>query len=100
MKKEDLIKRAKELILKTDINGPSNQIYKQAAENDPKMLEELLIEIAEQAEDKYSTKATNRIYGNELVGIALMVKAMSQPISDKKSIKEMVHDRLTTFFKT
>lgn len=109
MRIEDLLNRAKELISIGKIKGATSELLKQAIEQDPAELEGFLIDIANQAQDEYSAKVTKRIYGNELVGIAMAYKISKKeaeeeenpkPKKGKTPVSEMVHTKLLGLLKT
>jgi uncharacterized protein YcaQ len=93
MKKEDLIARAKELVLSGVVKGYSSQILEEAAESDPELFEGLLLEIGDQAIKDDTLKTLYRIYGEELTGIAISLKH-DEMMKTKTEIKEIVHRAL------
>jgi hypothetical protein len=84
---EYLLKRAKELISTGKIKGATSELLKQAIEQNPAELEGFLMDIADQAQDEYSSKVTKRIYGNELVGIALAYKISRKEAEEEDNPK-------------
>lgn len=112
---EHLLNRAKELISTGKIKGATSELLKQAIEQNPAELEGFLMDIADQAQDEYSSKVTKRIYGNELVGIAMAYKISRKeaeeednpkPKKTKKNtsinedIKIVLRQKLTRFVKS
>jgi hypothetical protein len=101
---EHLLNRAKELISAGKIKGATSKLLKQAIEQDPAELEGFLMDIADQAQDENSAKVTKRIYGNELVGIAMAYRISQKEAQEednpkpknkaKTPVSEMVHRKL------
>jgi hypothetical protein len=97
-----ILKQAKELIESGKIKSfPKTALI--ALKDNPEDLEEMLKEISEQANDDNSRKATIRIYGAELVGLAIAYRVSKKEAEEKENPKptkiktqvtEMLHTKL------
>lgn len=97
MKTEQLLTRAKEIVLNDAIKGYTSQIFKETAENDPVEFAELVYEIGKQASEADSHKQAIDIYGQELCGLALayrMRKDEEEKQVAESFIRKLLHSAL------
>jgi hypothetical protein len=83
-----ILKKAKELIQSGAIQSNISDSLIQAMEESPEGLNDLLLEIADQALDKHSGKDARRLYGNELVGYAIAYKVSLKQAEKKLDLNE------------
>jgi DNA-binding Lrp family transcriptional regulator len=97
MKLEELLERAKDLILNGTIKGYTSQMFEEAVKNDPVLFAELLDEVGQQVKDSDSHKQTVSIYGEELSGVALafhMLKVAEEQGIQENFIRSLVYKKL------
>jgi len=83
-----ILKQAKELIKIGAIQSNISDSLIQAVEESPEGLEDLLLEIADQALDEHSGRDARRLYGNELVGYAIAYKISKKKAEEKAELNE------------